>query len=51
MSELTFDHGANTSAHQARSAEGAPSHDRRADNQSIDRPSDGYANFLAAEDA
>src|SRR6266849_6553274 len=33
MSELIFDHGAGTPADQARLAEGAPSDDRRADNQ------------------
>jgi hypothetical protein len=41
MSELIFDHGASTPADQARLTEGARSDDRRADDQSIDRPSDG----------
>src|SRR5882724_1641202 len=40
ISELIFNHGASTPADQARLAEGAPSDDRRADNQSIDRSSE-----------
>jgi hypothetical protein len=47
MSELIFDHGASTPADQARLAEGAPSDDRRADDQSSER----RLRELAGEDA